>query len=110
MVLNDIKGIFMAGFEKRLMSIYRQSLEGLTPSKQERLQFEGYMDAGIEMGVVDKVGLQSFIDEKHSEVFGQTIRERGEERKRKEGLNRESSTYESYEVPAWIRRGVNIDL
>ena len=100
----------MAGFEKRLMSIYRQSLEDLTPSKQERLQFEGYMDAGIEIGVVDKAGLQSFIDGKHYDMFGQTIKARGDERKRKEGLNRESSTYESYDAPAWIRKGVNIDL
>ncbi len=110
MAVGEITSVFMSGFEKRLMSIYRQSLEGLTPSKQDRHQFEGYMDAGIEMGVVDKVSLQVFIDDKHYELFGQTIRERGEERKRKEGLNIESSTYESYDAPAWIRKGVNIDL
>lgn len=68
------------------------------------------MNAGIEIGVVDKVHLQSFIDTRHYDFFGQAIKERGEERKRKEGLNRQSSNYESYEAPAWTRKGVNIDL
>ena len=39
-----MKSIFMSGFEKRLVPIYRQSLEGLTPSKHERHQFEGYIE------------------------------------------------------------------
>ena len=36
--------------------------------------------------------------------------ERGDERRRKKGMNIESSTYDSYEAPAWIRKGVSIDV
>lgn len=105
---NEIRARFIAEFEQRLMSIYRQSEAGIDPSPKERHIFDGFMDAGLVTGLVTKSELQAFIDERHLLVFDMTIAERRALRKQKEGMAIEEEDYSSYDTPAWIRKGVHL--
>lgn len=76
MSVDELHRIFMQGLEKRLISIYQQSKSGLQPTKEERHKFEGYMDAGIEIGLVFPEKLQRYIHRRHQEYFGMSLAER----------------------------------
>ncbi len=99
---------YMAEFEKRLLSLYRQSAAGIEPSEKERDLFDGYMDAGLVTGLVTQSELQAFIDERHHSVFGMSIAERRNIRKKHHGLDFDEADYSTYDVPAWLRKGVHL--
>lgn len=73
---DQLHTLYMQGLENRLVSIYQQSKSGTGPSKEERHKFEGYMQAGIETGLVFKDNMQQYIHQRHQEFFGTTIAER----------------------------------
>jgi len=107
----ELRKRFLDQFKQRLLSVYRQSEQQLTPSKREGFQLEGYMDAALETGLIEKEVLQAFIHQIHSDFFGQSIQERYEARKsRGDYLKEPNSDYEAFETPTWIREGVEIKI
>jgi hypothetical protein len=57
---------------------------------------QGYMEAGLISGVVDKLELESTIDGSYKAVFGITFKERA---------NVTPNSEYALDVPTWIRRG-----
>ena len=91
--------------------MYRQSAAGIEPSKREDHEMEGYIMAALECGLIEKEVLQAFINNIHERVFGQTIKERREERKsRGHFLGQPDSNYENYEAPTWVRKGIKVSI
>ena len=108
--MSDLKAKFLASYSKRLKAFYRQKVEGLTPSKKEGYQLEGYMMAALDMGVVGRKELTQTIEQVHFEVFGHSMAERHEAEQRKGGLQRDSDAYEGLDSPTWIRRNISPQL
>jgi len=107
----ELRKRFLDQFKQRLLSVYRQSKQNLTLSARERFQLEGYMDAALETGLIEKEVLQAFIHQIHLDVFGQSIQQRHEVRKRRgDYLKEPNSNYEAFETPTWIREGVQIKI
>lgn len=68
---------------------------------KEKYRCEGFMKAGVFLGLVTNTELRSVMEQVHFEVFGQTIEGRAESRKH---IWRESETdYSAYEVPTFLR-------
>jgi len=102
---------FLDQLKQRLLSVYRQSEQNLTPSARERFQLEGYMDAALETGLMEREVLQAFIQEVHQGFFGQNIQQRRETRKsRGDYLKEPNSNYDDFDAPTWIREGVKIQI
>jgi hypothetical protein len=57
---------------------------------------QGYMEAGLISGVVDKLELESTIDGSYKAVFGITFKERA---------NVMPDSGDVLDVPTWMRRG-----
>ena len=104
-----MKEQYLQSFDKRLTSIYRQYRAGVTPSDKECHQLEGYMFAAQDIGLMSRDELQGYIDKRHMEIFGKTMDERKRERDAR-GLPTKGGEYDSYDTPAWIRKGVRVGL
>jgi len=110
-VSTGLRKRFLAQLKQRLMSLYRQSERNLTPSERERFQLEGFMDAALETGLIERDVLQAFIHQAHFDCFGQTIQERHDIRARRGDYLKESnSRYDTYDTPTWIRECVDIEI
>jgi len=66
-------------------------------AKNERI--EGYLEAGLISGMVNRSELKQVINDAHKAVYGVTFDERKEA-----SLDAESL----WDVPTWIRRGVEV--
>jgi hypothetical protein len=84
---------------KRLSELLKLSYQQLKETNG-RSQFggehiQGYMEAGLISGVVNKLALESTIDGAYKAVFGVTFKERA---------NVMPSSEDVLDVPTWIRR------
>jgi hypothetical protein len=43
---------YLNNFKNRLLSIYRQSAEGIEPAQRECHELEGYMSAALDCGLI----------------------------------------------------------
>ena len=71
---------------------------GNGPSELERGRFEGFMQAGIALGVTNKSDLEELLEEVHYKVFGQSIAER--KKNRGSGVPDDDIDYGQFERPA----------
>ena len=93
---------FLLEVEKRLQRMFSAAKEGYKPSPVERHRLEGFMQAGVFIGLTDNLALSSLMSEVHLRVFGKTL----EERQQDASLvwQEHAEDYSQYEIPAFIRQ------
>ena len=98
------KAIFLKEVESKLARMFAASKEGYKIPLSEKHRCEGFMQAGIFMGLVAKQELANVMESIHLSVFGQTIVERQEGNS--DTWIDEVIDYSIYEQPAFERKFV----
>ncbi len=88
--------------EKRLSQMFSASKEGYKASSVERHRLEGFMRAGVFLGLVSNEEMASLMNACHLTVFAKTIEQRKAELASR--WCEESIDYSQYETPAYERR------
>ncbi len=88
---------------KRLTRIFSASKEGHTPADIDRHRLEGFMQAGVVLGVMTSQEMFTLRDDIHIKIFGKSYEKRKAELAQK-GLS-EQIDYSRYDEPAYSRRG-----
>lgn len=92
---------FISEVERRLNRIFSASKEGYQSSPTERHRLEGFMNAGVFMGLATNAGLAKLMGEIHVRIFGKTIQQRKVELA--SSWHEESIDYGQYEQPTFER-------
>ena len=88
--------------EKRLNRIFTASKEGYKVAPAERHRLEGFMAAGVFMGLVTNAELAKVMDDIHVRLFGKSIQQRKAELPgnwQEEGID-----YSFYDQPTFERK------
>lgn len=93
---------FISEVEKRLNRIFTASKEGYKSSPEQRHRLEGFMHAGVFMGIVSNAELVKSMDEIHVRILGKTIQQRKTELA--SNWQEEVIDYGQYEQPAYERK------
>ena len=93
---------YIQQLEKRLTSLFVSSKEGYKASPIERNRLEGFMNAGVVLGVITNAELSSLMDSIHMDVFGKTIQARKAELS-SSWNDDEKVDYSFYEKPTFER-------
>jgi len=88
--------------EKRLNRIFTASKEGYKTPPVERHRLEGFMAAGVFMGLVTNAELAKVMDEIHVRLFGKTIEQRKVELPG--SWQEEDIDYSFYDQPTFERK------
>ena len=96
------KHIFIDACKTQLVSLYNASKQG-KKVEAEKYRVQGFMHAGELMGLINKEEGKALIADLHIEVFGETIDERAQ-RKRKLDALKESDLDAYFAIPAIERR------
>ena len=88
--------------EQRLNRIFSASKEGYKASPEERHRLEGFMHAGVFMGLATNAELAKIMDEIHVRIFGKTIQQRKTELA--SNWQEETIDYGQYEQPTFERK------
>ncbi|MBY6190040.1 hypothetical protein KUV22_06360 [Microbulbifer agarilyticus] len=86
---------------RRLRQLFANSKLGMQIPVVERHRLEGFMQAGIYLGLNSKAELANLMEEIHIEVFGKTIAEHKAEAPHAWVF--EEIDYSPYETPAYVR-------
>ena len=101
--MNKVK--YLNEVEKRLCRIFLASKEGFKASPVERHRLEGFMRAGIFLGIASNEEMSELMDACHSDIFGKTIEQRKAELSAR--WQEESIDYSHYDQPAYERKGLS---
>ena len=93
---------YLGQVDSRLRRIFQTSKDGYKISPIERHRLEGFMHAGVVMGLVSNDELAAFMDEMHLKVFGKTIQQRKEGRPAH--FDDEAIDYSGYDQPTFERK------
>ena len=93
---------YLKEVEKRLNRIFIASKEGYKVPSVERHRLEGFMSAGVYMGLVTNAELAKAMNENHVSVFGKTIQERKTELTG--NWQEEAIDYSYYDQPTFERK------
>ena len=93
---------FINEVEKRLNQIFSASKEGYKSSPEDRHRLEGFMHAGVFMGIATNAELAEFMDKIHVRIFGKTIQQRKTELA--SNWREETIDYGQYEQPTFERK------
>lgn len=93
---------FIAEVTRRMQRMFAASKQGYRTAAVERHRLEGFMNAGIFMGLCTNSELAQRMEAIHFEVFGKTIADR------KSGASlswiyEEATDYSAYESPTFER-------
>ena len=94
---------FSSEVERQLGVIFTAIRAGHKPPELLKHRCEGFMRAGVFMGVVNNVELSDLMEKIHLEVVGMTIQERVA--KHKEKWSRELVDYSDFDIPTFERTG-----
>jgi len=93
---------FLKEVEDQLRVIFGALRDGHEPPKILKHRSEGFMQAGVFLGIVDNKELKELMETVHHEMTGMTIQERlTKQKKRWKELEID---YDQYEIPAYKRR------
>jgi len=95
------KQCFLDEVERQLRVIFGAIRDGHKPPEILKHRCEGFMRAGVFMGVVKNLGLSDLMEATHLDVVGMTIDER--RAKHKERWKGEEIDYSQFELPAFER-------
>ena len=93
---------YLSEIEKRLNQIFTASKEGYKAPPAERHRLEGFMAAGVFMGLASNAELAKVMNEIHVRLFGKTIEQRKKELPgswQEEGID-----YSFYDQPTFERK------
>ena len=96
------KGEYLSEVEKRLSNMLTVSKEGYKAAPVERHRLEGFMQAGVFIGLVSNAELSELMETVHQNVYGQTIAER--RAACSTSWQNETIDYSQYDQPAYIRK------
>ena len=96
------KGEFLNEVEKRPSKMFTASKEGYKSAPVERHRLEGFMQAGVFIGLVSNAALSELMESVHLNVYGQTIAERREACST--NWHNEAIDYSQYDQPAYMRK------
>ena len=96
------KDEFLSEVENRLSKMFAASKEGYKVAPIDRHRLEGFMQAGVFIGLVSNAELSELMEAVHMNVYGQTIAER--RAACSTGWQNESIDYSQYDQPAYVRR------
>ena len=92
---------FLDEVETRLTRLSSASRQGYPPSPMERHRLEGFMEAGVFLGLVTPQELIDLKERTCQAIFGMSVAER---KKQKQGSwPLEDIDYSQYEKPRWSR-------
>jgi len=92
---------FIIEVGKRLNRIFSASKEGYKSASEERHRLEGFMNAGIFIGLSSNAELAELMNDNHVQVFGKTIQQRKTELA--SNWREEVIDYGQYEQPTYER-------
>lgn len=95
------KEIFIKEVMSRLNNIFNSSKEGYRISPVEKHRTEGFMQAGVFLGIASNEELYSVMQQVHLSVFEMTI----EDKKKMDEIkwNDDQIDYGGYEIPSFLR-------
>ncbi|CAB9492218.1 hypothetical protein [Alteromonas macleodii] len=96
------KQLFLDACKTQLVSLYKASKDG-KKVEAEKYRVQGFMHAGEVMGLISKEEGKALIADLHMEVFGETINERAQRKRKLEAL-KESDLDAYFAIPAIERR------
>ena len=96
------KDTFIDACTTQLLSLYKASKDGKKVDA-EKYRVQGFMHAGELMGLISKEEGKALIADLHIEVFGETINERAQRKRKLEAL-KESDLDAYFAIPAIERR------
>ncbi|WP_374972762.1 hypothetical protein [Spongiibacter marinus] len=96
------KDAFIVEVEKRLLIIFKSARDGYKPSPTDKNRLEGFMQAGVFLGVVENAEMSALMERTHFTVFGKSIAERKTERSMK--WSDEAIDYSQFESPTYERK------
>ena len=95
------KNEYLTEVNKRLTKLFRASREGYKIPDIDRHRLEGFMQAGIFMGIATPAEMSKLLEEAHYSVFGKAIRDR------KSGLSATWTdievNYDKFDSPTFMR-------
>ena len=95
------KSDYIAEIKNRLKQMFAASKEGYKSTPAERHRLEGFMQAGIFLGLAKNSELGRVMDEIHVSVFGKTLQQRKDEATPDWD---EDIDYSQYDKPAYERK------
>ncbi|MCZ8529909.1 hypothetical protein [Alteromonas sp. PRIM-21] len=93
---------FLDACKTQLVSLYKASKDG-KKVEAEKYRVQGFMHAGEVMGLISKEEGKALIADLHLEVFGETINERAQRKRKLEAL-KETDLDAYFAIPAIERR------
>lgn len=93
---------FIEEAKQRLLTMFNNSKQRIKASDAERFRLQGFMQAGVFLGLSSNNELQQLMEEMHKQVFSMSIRER----RLQQEAGRISNTvdYSFYDAPAFNRQ------
>ena len=91
----------MAEVEARLRRLFSASKSGYRAPAVDRHRLEGFMQAGVFMGLCNNQELSALMEELHQAIFGKGIRERQQEAPL--DWHYERMDYSAFDEPAFSR-------
>ena len=92
---------FVAEVEARLRRLFSASKSGYRPPAMDRHRLEGFMQAGVFMGLCNNQELAALMEELHQAIFAKSIRERQQENPL--DWRYERIDYSAFDEPAFTR-------
>jgi len=96
------KDEFLTEVEKRLSKMFTASKEGYKAAPIDRHRLEGFMQAGVFIGLVSNAELSELMEAVHLKVYGQTIAQR--RAACSTSWQNEAIDYSQYDQPAYMRK------
>ncbi|WGL15044.1 hypothetical protein PVT68_09650 [Microbulbifer bruguierae] len=93
--------LFLNEVERRLALLFKASQSGYPIPAIERHRLEGFMQAGIFLGLSSKADLAQLMERIHLEIFGKTLAER-KQQPPASWIFAEVD-YSQYESPSYVR-------
>ena len=92
---------FHAEFEARLARLYKITRDGYQPPEVERRRLEGFINAGVFIGITSNAEISAIIARVHQEIFGVSVQQK---RQQQSGVWPESEVdYAWYDIPTFER-------
>jgi len=92
---------FIEEAKQRLLTMFNNSKQRIKATDAERFRLQGFMQAGVFLGLSSNNELQQLMEEMHKQVFSMSIRER--RLQQEAGRIAEGIDYSLYDQPTYSR-------
>ena len=99
--MSDQNQTFLNEVEKRLTRLFKASREGYKSLDSERHRLEGFINAGVFLGLTTNAEIRQLMERTHQSVFKQSIEERRNQQST--SWSAESINYDYYDIPTFER-------